>query len=219
MADSIKIGYISTKYSSGAAFVTEAEKLTAERCDLVMTLDGVFPEVNYKNELDGKSDLLVEIGKISAELDALTLCDVKTDNYGVKLKSVVASCGKLLGVSDATKSYGGAVGVGYKSYAAKGFKVGVLVGLDFVNPLAYKSLCDCECDLICAFMSEKCALSGDTLACSLAYLFGVGVCFTVGGNLFAASSKGELSHMSSDGASFLVNVKKPYKLITQKIRL
>lgn len=180
--------------------------------DVVIFSFGCFDKVSFSDELSGKNDVLIQMGRLSSKLKSVVFAGVETDNYGSKHTSIVASDNsRLIGISDSTVAEKTqSVGYGYKLYNTCHGRFGVLVGEDLFSVGAVDTLCKCECDLIVAISKGFSAFDSEMLVRSLSYINGVAICFLNADRMICSSSNGEIVYDGEVVGRFILSTKPDY---------
>ena len=186
--------------------VNEHFKTESVNADLVVFSMLGEREINFKKELEGKSEKLSTITQISKDIDGGIFCGCITDTYGQKRKSVaIANKGKLLGVTDrkfklSTDDY--ASGGGDRVFSIGERKIGLLVAEDLFFYEISKSLVDVGCDmLVCVFDTETNHLPLIVMR-SIAFCEGVPCALVSCNHASLISSKGDV--VESKNSTFVV---------------
>lgn len=186
MITKLKIGYSKT----------QQPPTDNSETDLNLFAFGAFEKVCFKNELNGKSDVLSQMSNLSKRLNSVCFFGVQTDSFGLNRHSViVCDGGKLVGISDATHTSETVQNVshGFKIFATRKGKFGVLVDNDVCVVDAIKSFSLCECDAIIDLSADILPFKTESLITTLAFLFGIAVCYYSGETLVCSSPNGNLT--------------------------
>lgn len=177
--------------------------------------------IKYKTELNGSSNILHEFSNLSRS--GITFASgAITDNYGVMRKSlVIASGGKLSGISDACVSENGerrSLGGAYRVYQTSAGKIGVIVCGDITDFDGVRATALCDADVIIRVSDVEEKPIDSVLLRAYAYLFGVPVVSLTSGGVTASDINGEICSHAESGGVIVVPTKRTYKLVTAKKR-
>ncbi len=146
-----------------------------ENADVVLVLAKNFSSLCIKDELSGKSDKLIKLGRITKNVKGLTFVSLMSDNYGIMHQSVaVFLSGKLIKLADLNKSYSRAImpSFGVKMATYNQVKYGIAVGKDVADFNTLSTLNLCENDVIINLSADFYDFSCEKLISTLSYLFG-----------------------------------------------
>lgn len=154
---------------------------------------GNVGEINFKRQLDGSADDLVQFGRISKKIGGLLLVGGISDNCSTKKSSVfVFDGGKLNGICDMNcfdERFSSSAG--YKIIEFSMLKIGILVDKDLFSPSAVSSLCDCGCSAIINLYSGFSAKKARVAAEFYSYVYGVDIAVVAENESFAYSACGD----------------------------
>ena len=182
-----------------------------------------IPNVNYKSELSGKTNVLHDFASISKKTQKVIISGAITDNYGIIKKScAVADKGKLLGISDMCLNFNKSeysLGCGYKVYYTSAGKLGVIVGSDLLDSDGIKAMALCEADLIVNVSDFNSKEQDHFLLRAYSYLFGVPIISVTSNCVMASTINGEICAKSPlKDLEISMPLKKVYRLVTNKRR-
>lgn len=191
-------------------------------CDVAVFGFSPLGLVEYESELSGKTDKLERMAKLSGAARCGVLCGCVTDSRGLKRKSVaVASCGKLLGITDMAHVLDGEeykCGANVGVYSVGGYKIGVCIDNDLLFPETVKTLSVCGCNLIVCHVQDLSDGVAPMLVRAYAYLYGVPVVMSGGGAAFFADVNGVLASSNREIAVFETSPKNCYRIIACRRR-
>ena len=132
--------------------------------------------VSVKDELSGRSEKLLWLGKATRCVKGLSFVSLLTDNFGFLRRSVaVFSKGRLVCLADETapreKKYSAAYG--YKTAISGEIKFGVAVGKDLIENDCLKCLSLSESDAIINLSADFYDYSVENLVSALSYIHGI----------------------------------------------
>ena len=184
-------------------------------CDAALFSVKELSQVRIKDELDGKSNLLLKMGAISKRIKGACFFSVYTDTYGVMRNSIACfSLGKLVAIADLNSSESKAISpsFGLKSVRYGGVKYGVLVGSDILDTAALHSLALTENDVIINLSAAVFDFDNEKLISSLAFLFGVPIVSVGQNKKVIAKANGEVIYSANGGFAVCgLPLKKSYK--------
>lgn len=191
-------------------------------CDIALFPFGTLSEINYSDELSGKSEKLETLAKYSGAAGCGVLCGCITDSRGIRRKSVAAAAnGRLLGIADMLNVLDGEEfksGAGLGVYAIGGYKVGLCIDGDLFFPECVQTLAMCGCNLI----AVHCESVGDgmipVLVRAYAYLYGIPVALCCTNAAYFADVTGVMACSNQDVAVFEASPKNCYRLVTSRRR-
>jgi predicted amidohydrolase len=191
------------------------------KTDLYLFGSSKTVSVDYAEELSGKTRLFEDIALLSKKQACVVAFLATTSTKGHLRKSVImAEKGKLIGVSDMTRSLERSMSVGayLQNYATGQGKIGVIVGEDLYFPNRAQALADCGADyLLC--LTDKTDNSHTAIVQAYAKCFSLPVIYCADGKSGLANEKGELVFSSpSSPVAFSVQPRKEYKLAQMRIR-
>lgn len=208
-------------YGMKVCVVTGAADRLPE-CDVALFGFERLGDVDYGDELSGKSEKLEEAARLSRTHGCCAVCGCTTYSRGaVRRSAAVAERGKLLGICDMTRVFGGEK---YKSGAdmglffTRGGRVGVCIENDIYFPECISSLATCGCDAVVAIMEQAKDGIPPLLARAYAYLYGVPVVMCAGRTAFFASSDGCLATSTRPVTLFETDGKKGCRLVTLRLK-
>lgn len=191
-------------------------------CEFALFGFDFLGEVDYENELAGKTDKFEEAARLSRTYSCGVVCGCKTVSRGVVRKSAaVADRGKLLGITDMNHVFGGEE---YKSgaylglYQVEGYRVGLVIDNDLYFPDGVRALASCGCSLIAAVLEDMCGVMPPLLARAYAYLYGVPIVMCAGNIAFFADTSGGLASSNQAVTLFETDLKNNYRLVSSRIR-
>lgn len=197
----------------------EAEKY---RADVFLLPFSSLGEVNFDDEIAGRSEKLKNLARLSKKLSAAVICGCYTDIKGIKRKSAVAaSRGKIIGVADgiACDDKKFRPGAGIKIFDFPAGKIGVAVGEDVMQPDVIKTFAACGCAAaLCPFETLSSA-APITIVRAHALVYGITICLTANNYSFAAAPSGEAA-FASDKSGFVYEFSptNEYRLRERKTR-
>lgn len=192
--------------------------VSADKCDCsVGNADVIFcgfngESIDFRKELKGDSEKLLAIGRLSRDKKSVVIGGYITENYGLmRLSAVIADKGKILGISDMSVSIhktAYSLGSGFKVYSVTGCKIGVLIGDDMLFPESFRSLTDCDVDVIFIINGScKHSLFLPVLSAE-AYLYGVPI-LSVGSKIIAVDGEGNVIADSISSSEIIdIDIKK-----------
>lgn len=180
-------------------------------------------EVNFDDEIAGRSEKLKDLARLSKNLSAAVICGGYTDIKGIKRKSAaVANKGKIIGVADgisasADKKF--RAGAGLKIFDFPAGKIGVAVGEDVMSPDVIKTFSACGCAAaLCTFETLSSA-SPITVARAYALVYGITICLVANNYSFAAAPSGEIAFATGiSGFVYEFSPTNEYRLRERKVR-
>ncbi len=205
--------------------VTDGTASTAEplpECDLALYGFSGLGEVDYENELKGKTEKLEVAASLSKACGCGLLCGCKTLSRGLLRKSVaVSDKGKLLGISDMThiidgEDYKSGASLGF--YTVNGCKVGICIENDLLFPEAIRALTLCGCNVIVAVLEEVRDTIPPLLIRSYSYLYGVPVVMCAGKTAYFADISGAIATSTQKYALFEVSPQSRYHVVTTRVK-
>lgn len=190
-----------------------------EDCDAVLVIARNFSTLCIKDELSGKSDMLIKLGRYTKNVRGLTFVSLMSDNYGILHQSVaVFLSGKLIKLADLNKSYSKVIvpSFGVKMAAYGDVKYGIAVGKDVADFNTLSSLNLCENDVIINLSADFYDFSCEKLISSLSYLFGTTI-LSLNTDKMVVCSKGHIL-LDSEEPQGRLNIKlcKNYREIITK---
>ncbi|MCD7729795.1 MAG: hypothetical protein LUI60_07815 [Clostridia bacterium] len=192
------------------------------QCDVALYGFGFLGEVDYENELKGRTDKFEEAARISRTNGCCTVCGCKTYSRGVIRKSAaVADRGRLLGISDMNHVIDGE---DYKSgaylgiYSAGGYKIGVCIENDLLFPDSIRALSACGCNVILGVTDGAADFVPPMLARAYAYLYGVPFVLCTGRAAYFAETDGGLAGSTRPVTLFESDAENNYRLVTERVR-
>ena len=215
MPEKIKVAFIKTDVLKQS----QVDSYASADILIILTKDASF--VSIKDELSGKSERLLTLGRLTKDVKGLCFVGLKTDNYGCEHKSVaVFYKGRLIRLADQSKSGDKSFSpsCGYKTVSYSGFKIGVAVGKDLIDADCLNCFSLCDCDVIINLSGDFYDFSTENLVSALSYLYGVTV-VSVSADKSAAATCGKtvfstfISNMEKD-----IAIKKTYRVVTVKKR-
>jgi len=171
-----------------------AEEISA---DIFLLPFSHLSEVNFDDEIAGKSEKLKALAKLSKKLSASVICGAYTDVKSIKRKSaIIADRGKIIGVADSVNLLGDKkykVGAGLKIFDLPAGKIGVAVAEDVLFPDVIKSLSECGCSAILCPFENISSSPIITVARAHAFIYGINICLCANNYSFAASPFGDVA--------------------------
>ena len=208
-------------YGMKVCVVTGAADRLPE-CDVALFGFERLGDVDYGDELSGKSEKLEEAARLSRTHGCCAVCGCTTYSRGaVRRSAAVAERGKLLGICDMTRVFGGEK---YKSGAdmglffTRGGRVGVCIENDIYFPECISSLAACGCDAVVAIMEQAKDGIPPLLARAYAYLYGVPVVLCAGGVAYFAEPAGGIASSNQPVTLFETNPQNSYRLVSSRVR-
>lgn len=189
----------------------------AVECNVLCFSFNGIGNVSYKEELDGATSKFEDLTILSRELKNVVICGCYTENLGFSHKSVaVAESGRLLGVADQThildKDY--TAGAGLKIFDTSVGKIGIIVAEDLYFFENFRSLSNCEADIIFVIFEEIQDFVPQILVRSNAFCNGVIICLCANGYSAIANKKGEILTSSANKCVCVdLELEKEYHLI------
>lgn len=191
-------------------------------CDVALFPFGTLSEINYSDELSGKSEKLETLAKYSGAAGCGVLCGCITDSRGIRRKSVAAAAGgRLLGIADMLNVLDGEEfksGAGLGVYAIGGYKVGLCIDGDLFFPECVQTLTMCGCNLIAVHCESVADGMAPVLVRAYAYLYGVPVALCCGNAAYFADVTGVMACSNQDVAIFEASPKNCYRSVTSRRR-
>ena len=191
-------------------------------CDVALFGFGSLGEVDYQEEIAGKSFKLEEAARLSKNADCALFCGCVTIVKTHARKSVcVCERGKLAGITDSlfvmdNENFKSGAGVGV--YSACGYKVGLCVENDLLFPEVIKTLSLCGCNLVVAVLSELKNAMPPLLIRAYAYLYGVPVLMCAGKTAYFADTAGVIATSKQDVCLFETDIKNDYHVVSTRVR-
>ena len=208
-------------YGMKVCVVTGAADRLPE-CDVALFGFERLGDVDYGDELSGKSEKLEEAARLSRTHGCCAVCGCTTYSRGaVRRSAAVAERGKLLGICDMTRVFGGEK---YKSGAdmglffTRGGRVGVCIENDIYFPECISSLAACGCDAVVAIMEQAKDGIPPLLARAYAYLYGVPIVMVASGTAYFADISGIIATSNQSVCTFETVPKNAYRLVTSRRR-
>ena len=178
-------------------------------------------KIDYGEELSGKTHVVEDITLFSKKTKSVVLFSAITSTNGHLRRSVVvAEGGRLLGVSDSTRSEEREIfaGANLCVYNGKQGKIGVIVSDDFYYPDRAQTLIDCGADYLFCLL-PRFDLSDGAIIRAYGKCFSVPVVYGTDGVSMIANEKGELLFSSPNSpVRFEVEGKTEYKLVQMRKR-
>lgn len=165
-----------------------------ENCDAVLLIAKNFSTLCIKDELAGKTDKLIRLGRATKNVKGLTFVSLISDNYGMMHQSVaVFLAGKLIKLADLNKSYSKTIvpSFGVKMASYNGVRYGIAVGKDVADFNTLTTLNLCENDAIINLSADFYDFSCEKLISSLSYLFGTTI-LSLNTDKMVVASKGHI---------------------------
>jgi|GEM_PF-2555394 len=215
MSKKITIAYLKTD------FLNEVNVKTGEDADAFLIASGNFKKVCIKDELSGRSEALLRLGRLTAAVKGVCFAALVTDNFGLLRKSVaVFERGKFIKLVDATlcedKNY--SPSYGYKTISSGGVRYGVAVGNDITDPACLNCLSMNDSDVIINLSADFYDYPTENLMSALSYLYGVTVA-SVGSDKTVVAERGRIITSTSECVGKTeVTIKKIYREYTVKRR-
>ncbi|MBO4572253.1 MAG: hypothetical protein J5762_00585 [Clostridia bacterium] len=212
---------------TAAVSIIKTDRLTKElvsrhsSADALVILSKDYSEISVKDELSGKSEKLLTLGKLTKLAAGAVFIGFTADRYDRKLKSVAVFLnGRLVKIADETRGgkSGFAPSYGYKSVKVGALKMGVAVGKDVCDNACLSALTATENDVIINLSADFYDFSTENLISSLSYLYGTAIvsvnsdksCIAANGKLILSTSATE-----KDSSFLITNV---YKEVNIKQR-
>lgn len=175
--------------------------------------------VSYKKELTGDTEYFGEVARLSKNLDCTVVCGCDTDTYGVfRHSTVVADKGKILGVSDATRSIGESefsAGGNLRVYQTSAGRIGVVVGEDLYFPEVISSLSNCDAELIVCIFKTLSDIMPQILIRAYAFSNGVDISLCAKNYFCISDAYGKIAYASAkDTGAFDLQITKEYTPVT-----
>lgn len=180
---------------------------------------GFVKEVDYRRQLDGSSQDLVKLGKISKNLGGASLFGGISQNCGMRKMSVfVFEKSRLCAICDMNQpAEDYSTSFGYDVFNFDNKKYGVLVDEDLFLPDAVKALVMCNCSLIINLYAGILTNMAQNAAQFYAYVYGVNFIVAAQNESVAFDSLAKPIKASADG-SFYIETKNKYRDIKVKRR-
>lgn len=190
--------------------------------DIFLLPFSALGEVNFDDEIAGRSEKLKDLARLSKNLSAAVICGGYTDIKGIKRKSAVAANkGKIIGVADGIicddKKF--RPGAGLKIFDFPAGKIGVAVGEDVMLPDVIKSLAACGCAAaVCPFETLSSA-AAITVARAHAFIYGITVCLAANNYSFAVAPSGDIAFATGiSGFIYEFAPSNEYRIRERKVR-
>lgn len=190
------------------------------QCDVALYPFSALGEVDYEQELSGKSEKFEELARLSGVNKCAVLGGCTTLSRSLKRKSVaVAHSGRLLGISDMLNVLDGddfKSGAGLGVYKLMGYTVGVCVGSDLYFPDIFKTFSMMGCNAVtvhCDGITDNMPI---LLIRSYAYLYGAPVVLCADKGAYLADVDGTLASSNRPLTVFDVNLKNNYRVVTSR---
>ena len=171
--------------------------------------------------MKGETSYFEEVAELSKKLQACVVCGCVTNTGGHKRKSaIVASKGKLIGVSDMLNAVDGEVASGatLQVFATDVGKMGVVVSDDLQVYDVVKALALCGSDFLVCVCEQSKSVRG-VLIRAWAYCLGIPVFLCEEGLAGAADETGVLAFSSPQAVSAIeVTPRKEYHLVETRRR-
>ncbi|MBQ9117839.1 MAG: hypothetical protein IJY11_01395 [Clostridia bacterium] len=193
-----------------------------EKCDVTLFCFEE-KEVEYEEELNGKTHLFEDVASLSKRTSGVVVCGAKTKAYGqMRNSAIVAQKGKILGVADMTRSIGDEVvcGAPLKVFDTVAGKIGVIVADDLYFPETAHSLTECGADtLVCPLAKEITPLER-VLFRATAFFYGVPILFCGRGSAGIADYQANESFYTPfSPVETVFERKKQYALVSTRRRI
>ncbi len=193
-----------------------------EKFDVIAFGFNGMDTVCYEAELKGESAFFEDAARLSERAAATVVSGCVTDTHGYKRRSaVVASGGRLIGVSDALYAVDGRTGCGaaLRCYPTAVGNMGVVVAEDVYFADAFRALSLCGCDfIVCPFGRVTDALQSVLLR-AYAFACGVPIFFCGKGYCLLADPRGEVAFASPDSpAVYEYRAEREYHLLETRRR-
>ncbi len=190
-------------------------------CDVALFGFEKLGAVDYESELSGKSDKFEEVARLSLAAGCGVVCGCVTSSRGAVRKSAAAaSCGKLLGITDMCRVFGGEEyrsGASLGLYSMGGARAGVLVENDIFFPECVRSLAACGCSLV-LFLSEAPRPAYSVLMRAYACLYGVPVVGCAGRTALFAETSGGFATSNLPLTLFETSPSRSWRTVTSRMR-
>ena len=189
-------------------------------CDVALYPFSALGEVDYEQELSGKSEKFEELARLSGVNKCAVLGGCFTVSRSLKRKSVaVAENGRLLGISDMLNVLDGddyKSGAGLGVYKLKGYSVGVCVESDLYFPDIFKTFSILGCTLVVVHCDGVTDNVPPLLIRSYAYLYGAPVVLCADKTAYLADVDGTLACSNQKLTVFDVTPKNNYRVVTSR---
>ena len=215
MSETIDISFIKTDR------LTAGKVAKYRDSDMLIVIAKDHAKINVKDELGGKSEVLLDLGRLTESVAGFVFVPMTTYNYGTVKKSVaVFEKGRLIRLADAAASdeRGYAPSYGYKTVSVKNVRIGIAVGKDLVDPTCLNCLSLSDCDVIINLSGDFYDFSVDTLAVALSYIYGVTIVSATNDRCAIASMGKALLSTTEPEKRVSVTVKRIYREVTIKKR-
>ena len=145
--------------------------------DVLTILTEKYSRVSIKDELSGRSEDLLSLGRITSPCKGLSFVSLVTDNFGYRRRSVaVFDKGKLVRIADAVNGQKGfSPSFGFKTVSAGELKFGIAVGKDLCDRQCLNCFDLIECDAIINLSGDFYDFSTENLVATLSYIYGVNI--------------------------------------------
>lgn len=189
-------------------------------CDVALFPFSALGQVDYEQELSGKSEKFEELARLSGASGCAVLGGCITLSRGLKRKSVaVAENGRLLGINDMLNVLDGEEyksGAGLGVYKLKGYSVGVCVENDLYFPDIFKTFSILGCNAVVVHCDRVTDTLPPLLIRSYAYLYGAPVVLCADKTSYLADVDGTLACSNQRLTVFDVTPKNNYRVVTSR---
>lgn len=191
--------------------------------DLYILPFAALGEVDFDDEISGRSKKLKALAALSKKFSAAIVCGCYTSIKGIKRKSAaVADKGRIIGIADEVNIIGGGdyrPGTGLKIFDFPSGKIGIAVAEDVLFPDVIKSLADCGCSAIVCPFEKLSSFVPVTVARANAYVYGTEIALCADNYSLAAAPSGEVAFASAkSGRTYEFFPEAGYRETTKKER-
>ena len=194
--------------------------LRLPQCDVALFPFSALGQVDYEQELSGKSEKFEELARLSGTNRCAVLCGCVTLSRGLKRKSVaVAQDGRLVGISDMLNVFDSddyKSGAGLGVYKLKGYNLGVCVESDLFFPDIFKTFSLLGCNIAVVHCDGVTDNIPPLLMRSYAYLYGAPVVLCADKTAYLADVDGRLACSNRRLTLFDITPKNNYRVVTSR---
>lgn len=179
--------------------------------------------VEYEKELKGETCKLEDLAIMSRELSSVVISGCYTYSLGKKRKSAaIADKGRILGVSDMTRKIDESEfisGAHLHVYETSVGKIGLVVGEDLFFSETFKTLSDCDADIVICIFEQNTDFLPQILMRAFSFCYGIDICLCAQGIAQASTINGELIFCSPQKESdFIAECKREYHIVGYRRR-
>ena len=190
------------------------------QCDIALYPFSALGQVDYEQELSGKSEKFEELARLSGMNQCAVLAGCLTISRGLKRKSVaVAQSGRLIGISDMLNVLDGddyKSGAGLGVYKLMGYTVGVCVESDLYFPDIFRTFSMMGCNLVAVHCDGVTDNVPTLLIRSYAYLYGAPVVLCADKGTYLANVDGTIVCSNRALTVFDITPKNNYRVVTSR---